>query len=312
MALRNMRIWRYIDEVARVGSVRQAAERLHVTPSAVLRRIQDVEQDLGASLFERTAAGVQLTAVGEIFVKWIRGQDADLRRVYSQIEELSGLRRGEVRVACSQAVADSFLLDEIVDFRSRHPLVSFSVTVLDHGGAIKALTKYETDIVLVFGPPRSAELQPIMSLGQRLVAVMSSAHPLAGKPSLRLRDCALHNVALPDRNFGGRQIIEDLLASSSVKLNVVFETNSFDMLCNFVRQTDAITFQIEIGVLRWAKDPRIAIRPIDDADLAHGPLVLGQLKGRALPIAGAKFAEQLARRLDELRTLPTVTAPVPA
>ena len=53
MALRNQRIWAYIDEVARAGSVRQAAERLNMTPSALLRRIQDVEHDLGAPLFER-------------------------------------------------------------------------------------------------------------------------------------------------------------------------------------------------------------------------------------------------------------------
>src|SRR5438034_8808420 len=104
MALRNMCIWQYIDTVARAGSVRQAAERMNVTPSALLRRIQDVEYDLGAKIFERHVSGMQLTAAGEILIRWIRNQNADLRRVYSQIEELAGLQRGEIRIACSQAV----------------------------------------------------------------------------------------------------------------------------------------------------------------------------------------------------------------
>jgi hypothetical protein len=43
---------------------------------------------------------------------------------------------------------------------------------------------------------------------------------------------------------------------------------------------------------------------VDDVDLAHGPLVLGQLKGRALPLPAAKFAEQLSESLDSLRSMP--------
>lgn len=304
MALRNMRIWRYIDEVARVGSVRQAAERLAITPSALLRRIQDVEHDLNATIFERHVSGVQLTAAGEVLIRWIRSQNADLRRVYSQIEELSGLQRGEIRIACSQAVARSFLLAEILAFKERHPKVKFKVTVTDHRAALQLLAGYETDLVLIFRPARSAELQTILSVGQGLVVAMAADHPLAARATLRIRECADYDVALPEGSFGGREIIEDRLASSSAKLNVVLEANSFDMLADYVMQTQAITFQIDIGALGWRADPRFAVRPVSDADEAYGPLVLGQLKGRALPLAAAKFAEQLSRRLDDLRTLP--------
>jgi len=304
MALRNMRIWRYIDEVARVGSVRQAAERLNVTPSALLRRIQDVEHDLNATIFERHVSGVQLTAAGEVLIRWIRSQNADLRRVYSQIEELYGLQRGEIRIACSQAVARSFLLHEIKDFNSRHPKVKFTVTVTDHRSALQLLASYETDLVLIFRPLRSGELQTILSVGQGLVAVMAADHPLAARETVRIRECADYDVALPEGSFGGREIIETKLASSSAKLNVVLEANSFDMLADFVIGSEVITFQIDIGTLKWRDDPRFAVRPVSDIDAAYGPLVLGQLKGRTLPLAAAKFAEQLARQLDELRTLP--------
>jgi DNA-binding transcriptional LysR family regulator len=304
MAFRNMRVWRYIEEVARIGSVRQAAERLHVTPSALLRRIQDVEFDLGAPIFDRSTSGVRLTAAGEILVRWIQNQNADLRRVYSQIEELSGLRRGEVKISCSQAVSRSFLLPEITAFRSRYPLVAFNMMVTDHTRAMQSLIAYGSDLILVFRPPRLAELQTIMSIGQNLVAIMAHDHPLAAQPAVRLRDCAQYDVALPDRSFSGREIIEDLLAPGSARMNVVFEANAFDVLYEFVKGTQAITFQIDIGALGWRDDPTIAIRPISDLDAAHGPLVLGQLKGRVLPLAAATFAEQLAARLDTLRGLP--------
>lgn len=311
MALRNQRIWRYIDEVARVGSVRQAAERLNLTPSALLRRIQDVEHDLDAVIFERHTSGMRLTAAGEVLIRWIRAQSADLRRVYSQIEELASLQRGEIRIACSQAVSRSFVVREVIDFRNRHPKVNFKIVVTDHSSALRMLIDYDTDIVLIFRPLRSVELQPLMSIGQGLVAVMAADHPLAAHETIRLRQCAEYDVAMPDAHFGGREIIEDRLATSSARLNVTVEANSFDLLVELVAATNLITFQIEIGAAAWSHDPRFAVRRVSDIDRTYGPLVLGHLKGRPLPLAAAKFAEQMARRLNDLRTLPTIGQPHP-
>jgi len=304
VALRNMRVWRYLEEVARTGSVRQAAERLHLTPSALLRRIQDVESDLGAALFERTSSGVLLTAAGEIFIGWIKNQNADLRRVYSQIEALAGLRRGEIRIAASQAVARDLLLAEMKAFRAKHPLVKMTVNVCDHATAMRHLLAYEADLILVFRPPHAAELQPLMSIGQGMVAVMAKDHPLAAKATLRVRDCLMYDLALPDASYSGRELIDQVLARGSMQPNPVIESNSFDLLADMVKGSEIVSFQVDIGASHWRKDPELAVRPIDDADGAHGPLVLGQLKGRTLPLPAARFGEQLARRLDEMRSLP--------
>jgi len=309
VTLRSMRVLRYLEEVARAGSIRRAAERLYVTPSALLRRIQDIEEELGAPVFERTSAGAQLTAAGELFLGWIRTQNAGLRHVMSQIESLSGLRRGEVRVSASQAVARGFLLQEIIDFRAQHPLVKFHVTICDHGRAMRALIAYETDLVLVFRPPQAAELQPLMSIGQGLVAVMSADHPLAGRPSVRMRECLEYEIGLVDSSFSGREIIDEIVARSSVQLNPIIEANSFDLLVDLVRQSRIITFQIDIGTLGWRQDPMLAVVPVDERDAAFGPLVLGQLRGRALPLATAKFGEQLARKLHEWRSTPSQDVP---
>ncbi|MEA1675973.1 LysR family transcriptional regulator [Nitrospirillum sp. BR 11163] len=306
MALRNQRIWIYINEVARIGSVRQAAERLNVTPSALLRRIQDVEHDLGAPIFERHSSGVRLTAAGEVLIRWIRSQSADLRRVYSEIEELSGLQRGEIRLACSQAVARGFVLRQVAAFRKKHPNVRFKITVTDHSTAMRQLTAFEIDLVLIFRPLRHPELHPIMSIGQGLVAIMSADHPLAAKDILRLRECAEYETAMPKSSFGGREIIENRLAASSAKLSIGVESNSFDLLGDLVAVSNLIAFQIDIGADLWRNDPRYAVRRISDLDRTYGPLVLGQLKGRPLPLAAAKFAEQMARELNDCRSLPTL------
>ena len=179
--MKHLRILRYVDEVARTGSIRKAADQLNVTASAVNRRIMDLEDELGTPLFERRPRGVRLTAAGEVFVSYLRQQDGDVERMKSQIEDLKGMRRGTVRIACSQALALDFLPREIGEFRKQHPLVAFDVKVFDHERAMAALADYEVDLVLVFRPPFLANFQPLMTLEQRLVVVMSSDHPLAGR-----------------------------------------------------------------------------------------------------------------------------------
>lgn len=303
MTLRHMRIWHYPREVARSGSIRKAAERLHVTPSAVQRRIEDIEDDLGAKLFERSKQGMQLTAAGELFIRWIQTQSADLERVESQIEALAGLRRGRVRIACSQALIHTFLPAEIAAFSARFPLISFSVEVCDHDRAIRALENYEADLALVFCPNRSPELHPLMVVPQRLVALMSPRHPLASKKTVRLRECVQYPIGIADRNFSTRQILRTLLGGKFNRVDIRLETNSFELLRNFVVSNDTVAFHIEIGSVPPKGGATFVVRPIDGRDVPNGVLVLGHLKDRSLPVAAARFGEHLAQRIGGLRSI---------
>jgi DNA-binding transcriptional LysR family regulator len=298
--MRHLRILKYVDEVARTGSIRKAAARLHVTASAVNRRIIDLEQELGAQLLERKPRGVRLTAAGEVFVRYVRQQGADVERMKSHIEDLRGLRRGTVRVACSQALAFNFLPRAIAAYRARYPDVGFEVKVLDHERATAALADYEVDLILVFRPPRLATMQTLVRLEQRLTALMADDHPLAAQRTIRLRDCAAWPVALADRGFGGRQLLDDVCARANIRLRIVAESNSFEFLRGLLRHGGLISFQIEIGT-EFADSGGLVRRTIDGRDIPRADLVLGQLRDRNLPVASAVFAEQLTRTLDGMK-----------
>ena len=87
--MRHLLTLRYIDAIARAGSIRKAAESLSITSTALNRRILSMEQELGAPIFERMATGVRLSAAGEILVQHARAQIADMERIKSQISDLS-------------------------------------------------------------------------------------------------------------------------------------------------------------------------------------------------------------------------------
>ena len=88
--MRFMTSLKFIDVVAREGSIRKAADKLAITSTALNRRILQIEDEIGQPLFERLPGGVRLNTAGEIFVQHIRLQFADgrLRRGGHEQDEL--------------------------------------------------------------------------------------------------------------------------------------------------------------------------------------------------------------------------------
>ena len=299
--MNHLRFLRYADEVARTGSIRAAAERLHVAASAVNRRIQDIEEELGTPIFERLPRGMRLTAAGELFVRYIRTRAADLERVRSEIEELEGLRRGSVRIVASQALAPRFLPEVIRSFRETHPLVAFDVRIGDHVQAARALRNFETDLALVFNLAPEADLDRAAVVEQKLMAIMHNKHALtrSGASALRLRDCAEYPVVLPNRDTGGRQLLERFLARSSIKMPAMVESNSFEFLRGCLDDRQSISFQMAIGAAM--EDRNVVARDIEDRGFPKGEMVLASLRGRQLPVIAYAFLEFLKATLADLK-----------
>jgi DNA-binding transcriptional LysR family regulator len=286
-----------IRDVARAGSIRKAAEDLHITSSALNRRIQAFEAEFGAPIFERLPRGVRLNPAGELLMQHIRMQLSDLERVRGQVADLAGQRRGHVSIASSQALNPIFLPEEIARYRSEHPGVTFSVRVRDRAAAERDLSDFSSDLALVFEPVYLADFEVIKAIPQPVCAVMANDHPLASRPALRLRDCLAVPHVVPSPGYGVRHLLELATRGRARRLDPVLEADSFELMRQYVLHEHVVGFQIPIG-LTPSPDPRLAVRPVAARDLQPGLLLLGQLRGRTLPVASAKFALQLAAALE--------------
>lgn len=296
--MRHLQTLRLIQDVARAGSIRKAAEDLAITSSALNRRIQAFEAEFGAQIFERLPRGVRLNPAGELLMHHIRTQVGDLERVRSQVADLAGARRGHVSIACSQAVNPVFLPEQISAYRAEHPAVTFSVRVRDRAAAERELSAFSTDLALVFEPVHLADFEVIKAVLQPVCAIMAADHPLASRPNLRLRDCLDAPHVAPSEEYGVRHLLDFATHGRSRRLAPVVEADSFEMMRNYVLHERAVSFQIPIGLP--AADPRLVVRPLSARDIRPGLLLLGQLRGRALPVATAKFALQVAAALEAI------------
>jgi DNA-binding transcriptional LysR family regulator len=165
---------------------------------------------------------------------------------------------------------------------------------------VQLLGQDEVELVLVHDPAPSDDLQVISRLHQPLCAMVRPDHPLAGRSSLRLTDCQQYPVALGDRSFGSRRLLDAVMARSRITLRPMIEASTVQLLKEFTRQTGAISFQFEIGTLQEARRGELVSIPLVDAALGRSELVLAVREGRRLPSATLSFVELLVSRLAEI------------
>ena len=296
--MRHLETFRMIEDVARAGSIRKAADDMNLTSSALNRRIQRFEEEFGAQIFERLPRGVRLNAAGELLVHHYRTQRSDFDRIQRQVSDMSGVRRGHVSIACSQALQPYFLTREIARYRSEHPGVTFAVYVRDREAAERDLGTFASDLALVFEPVHLVDFEVLAAVPQPVFAMMARDHPLATRRPLRLRDCLAGPHLVPTAPYGVRYLIDRATQGSSQRPRPVVECDSFEFARHYVLREGAVGFQIAIGL-----DPRpdgdLVVRKISERDIAPGHLLLGQLRRRVLPVASARFAIRLATALTE-------------
>ena len=199
---------KYIDAVARAGSIRKAAEKLAITSTALNRRILAMEEDLGVPIFERLPQGVRLSVAGELLIHHVRSQLADMERLKSRIADLAGERRGHVAICCGQAMVSTMLPPLISAYRQQHPLVTFSVHTGERGSAERNLQDHSADIAILFEPEPFQDLQVVCDVQQPVMMLCNTEHPLANRSSVRFSDCLQYPMLLPSEANGIRHLLE--------------------------------------------------------------------------------------------------------
>ena len=295
--MRNLQIYRYVDTISRTGSIRKAADRLNITSSALNRRILSLEDELGFQIFERIGNGVRLNTAGELVVVMFRKQLAEAERLKSQLADLSGIRRGNVSIACNQALLTYFLPHQIYKYQSEFPNVTFNIMVKDGEQAMDSLRDYSADLALVFefSSMKTADLQTICTVRQPIHAIMAKSHALSNRATLQFIDCQDYPLALPGNPQSLRDILELTANKTSTPLTPSLTSDDFTFLRNYVRLGEAISFELPIGLPSDSANFDLLNIPVELPDDLSGLLHLAQLRDRTLQVAAARFADQLSQ-----------------
>lgn len=300
--MRHLRLFQYIDTIVREGSVRRAAEKLFITPSALDRRLQDLENELETQLFERHTRGMRLTASGEIFVRYIRQNMADTQRALSEIDRLKGLQQGQVALAVSPALASDFIPRLVRKFRQQYPRITFLISVVSHAKAIQDLLSFDVDLAIIIAPPRNPEVYDLAVVKQPLLAAMDIHHPLACQAQLRLSDCLQYPIILPSNEMTTREMLEKALRPFGRDVMIAAESNSYEIMRNLLQETENVSFVLSTGEQLSSVNNGLIYRPIVAKDLLPVPIICVQLRNRGLSVAAAQFSHVVIQEMERLHS----------
>jgi DNA-binding transcriptional LysR family regulator len=266
------RLLRYLDEVARLGSIRKAASRLNVASSAINRQILALESEIGAPLFERMPRRLRLTATGEVLIAHVRDTLKSHQRVAAQIEAFRGLTRGEATIATMNGLAAGPLPRFVSSIVDAHPRVHIRIRVLPFDQMTNAVLTGEADLALTYNPPNSPGLRVVASHELALGAVVSVRHPLARRRALRLADCAEFPLAIADASMTIRPAVDLAFTRADIPLQPTIETNSIEFMKKAARSGQAVTFLNAVDVAEEVAAGEVRHLPLHE--LAAHPLAL--------------------------------------
>jgi DNA-binding transcriptional LysR family regulator len=278
------RLLRYVDEVARLGSMRKASRTLNVAASALSRHILELEEELGAPIFERLPRGLRLTASGELLIAHIRDTLHKHERTLEQIRALKSCDRGQVSIATMAALAASLLTEVTTVFRDLHPGVRLNITVMNRPELVDAVASGQVDLGVAYNLPLDPRLQQAAEFVHKLGAVVAPNHPLAQHTTVRLTECLDYPVVTAQHGWSLRELLENLLPAN-VALNPVVETNSTEVMKRLTRNSLHLTFLDRSNVEQEVREGVLCFLPLSGA---AGRLVLSivhRMRGSLQPDA---------------------------
>lgn len=262
---------KHFEVIRRCGSIREAARRLHISSSALNRQILQLEGTLGFPLFDRLPGGLRLTPAGEIVARHGTSMLQDEQRMIAELDALRGVRRGSVSIATVESLTSVFIPAVLERMLGRHPNVRMSVRISGSADAAAAVANGDVDVAIAFVRQRSDQIRQLAAGRFRLGAIVPPDHPLAGRKSLTLAECAQHPLVLPSPELSLHDDLRSLMDDQMAARNVVLQTGSFELLRGLAMRGIALAFANRFGIERELDQGLLRHIPIKGV----APYVLG-------------------------------------
>ncbi|SHH01009.1 DNA-binding transcriptional regulator, LysR family [Kaistia soli DSM 19436] len=295
------RMLRYLDEVARCGSIRKAAAKLNVASSAVNRQIIAFEDELGTPLFERLSHGLRLTAAGEIMIAHVRKTLKEYQLSSERIDRLRDYHFPAASIATVGGLACDLLAKALMELRAERPFTRLFVSVMDADDIMGVVAAGDFDLGFAFDLPDFGGVTRAASLKTRYGAVMVPDHPLAREPALRVNALQDYPLIAPHVGVLIRDQFDDACLRNDIKIDPVVESDSFEFLRQFALSNKGVALLNELDIDDGLRTGALVFVPIVELKGKTQTIsVVHRTRGTLDPLPGL-IVERLSTLLEQRR-----------
>jgi LysR family cyn operon transcriptional activator len=285
MELRHIR---YFMKAAQMLHFTHAAESLYVSQPTLSTHIQQLEEEVGLPLFDRSQRNVRLTQAGKIFVE--RGQRAleNLDLAKERIADLKLLAAGTLRLASLLTFGQEVLPLWIATFNASYPNIRIIVSTGTSDFIEEQVLSGDADLGLSFVPPTLENLHSETLIEEEIFLVVNDNHRLAWRQEIDLHEVSTLPLALVSKQWTARRIVDSVLAEHALAANVVIEIDDLQALMQIVSEGNVAALLAKFVVANF---PNLTLIPIvgKPLNINYGALWHGQ--GHLSPAASAFLAQ---------------------
>ncbi|WP_421954472.1 LysR substrate-binding domain-containing protein [Polaromonas sp.] len=256
-----MRQLRAFVAVAQDESITRAAQRLHLTPSALSMLISSLEGELAVRLFERTTRRIALTDAGLELLPSIKKVFENLDDAFDGLRQLSDRRSGRFAVATSPLLAATLLPPLLAGFRVRFPGIRVDLFDLPVDGIAQAVRSGQADFGVCTADTEMPGLVLTTLYQDRLMLACQSDHPLAERREVRWAELAGEPLALLRHGSGLRSLVERGFSEIGEPVQPAFEVAHVTTAVGLVEAGLAVSI-LPSYALSSARSPGVVAVPL--------------------------------------------------
>jgi LysR family transcriptional regulator for metE and metH len=241
-----------VHEIASTGSVTRAAERLHLTQSALSHQLRDIESRLGLQLFLRLGKRMVLTPPGERVLGAAKRVLDEIGRTEDDLRLMSQNGKGVLRLCTQCNTGYHWLPPLLQSFHRKFPGVDVQIMVNATERPLEALLEGQIDLAIVTSEVDNKRVSTTALFEDELVAVVSPSHPFAKRTFIEPDDFSEEHLIVYKVERGESYIFTRVLGPAGVEPARVSQ----------VPLTEAILELVKAGLgvsvmARWAIEPAI-------------------------------------------------------
>jgi len=301
MELRHLRYFVAVAEELHFG---RASGRLRIAQPALSRQIRQLEDEVGADLFDRDGRTLQLTAAGRDFLEGARETLAVADRTLRRARRAYGSEAGRLALAFVPAILETEEAVRILRrFRERHPAVRVEVSALQTVEQWEALRHGRVQIGFLYDPPADSHVVSEPLWQQEILLAVPAGHILAKTPGpVPLALAAREPFLWFDRASAPapHDLIRRLFESRGLTMRVVEHAASEEARLSLVAGGLGVT--LVPGAAETPSRLGVALRRVQEIDF--GVRVFAAHEGRRTSRAAAAFLDEMRAALEESSPMP--------
>ncbi|WP_248765380.1 transcriptional regulator CynR [Pseudomonas protegens] len=238
MLLRHIR---YLLAVAEHCNFTRAAEALHVSQPTLSQQIKQLEESLGAPLFDRSGRSVRLTDAGQAYVAYARRALQDLEAARRAIHDVQDLSRGSLRLALTPTFTAYLAGPLLSRFYEQHSGIGLSIEEMTQDRLEAALAEDRLDLGIAFAGEHLAEIESQALFIETLSLMVGPQYPQPERLPLSAEALGRQPLVLLSADFATRRHIDLYCRQQGIAPPIAAEANSVSAIVEMVRRGQLAT-----------------------------------------------------------------------